>query len=567
LGYESKDLIGEPVMKLYADNEFGIKKAKAIFANFIKGISTTNEKLQMVKKDGGVTWVSITVEPVIDENDKIVQSRSMVVDINAQVESQRQLESGRLQMLQAQNIAKLGSWEWDIISGKVILSENLYEIYGVDKSSFNGSIEEFIAHVHENDREAVSNAITDCKDTLIPMDFHHRTIPINNKIFTVHCNGVIISDESGTPISMVGTAQNVTERVEAVNALKKSEISLANAQEISRTGNWEENYETGELFWSDECKRILGFDPADELIQGDFWKVVHPDDRDALRTLWDDLEQNPQNYENTFRIILKDDSIRHIRERTQFQKKDNGQLKVVMGTIQDITQEMEAEREIKDSREQLRELSGHLRSIQEEERANIAREIHDELGQGLTGIKMDLSWLRNKLTKEDVAVNERIDSLNYLIDDTIQSVRRISSELHPAVLDDLGLKAAIEWQASEFGKRSGILCAIKINEMEFDKKHSKAIFRIIQESLTNIMRHAQANKVSIIIDDNGEGSIVKIIDNGIGFESENEKINKSFGLMSMKERAYELGGTLNIIAGQGKGTTIELNIPKEMEQT
>ena len=269
-----------------------------------------------------------------------------------------------------------------------------------------------------------------------------------------------------------------------------------------------------------------------------------------------------------YRAIINNE-IKYLRESTEFTPNNNGGVKKCLGTIQDITTEKEADEEIKKYHNQLRELSEHVQTIQEDERAHIAREIHDELGQRLTGIKMDLSWISGKIPTDNKDISERLNSLNLLIDDTVQSVRKISSELHPAILDDLGLRAAMEWQISEFNRRSGIQCEFKMieDEFNFNNTQQKAIFRIMQESLTNILRHAHAKHVSIILEKNEDGITFTIKDNGKGIKNYDENAPKSFGILSMKERAHSLGGILSISSKLNKGTTINLFIPNQMEES
>jgi len=296
---------------------------------------------------------------------------------------------------------------------------------------------------------------------------------------------------------------------------------------------------------------------------------VHPEDVNELRTTWKKIEKTMQPHEGTFRILLKDGTIKYIREKATFIADSNGELLITRGTVQDITVIEEQNFQLEESQIQLRELAKHLQTIQEEERAHISREIHDELGQRLTGIKMDLSWIENKIPDGNKTVFKRIKSLNLLIDDTVQSVRKISSELHPAILDDLGLRAAMEWQISEFNRRSGIQCEFQMieNEFDFNTAQQKAIFRILQESLTNILRHAHAKHVSIILEKNEDGITFTIKDNGKGIKNYDENAPKSFGILSMKERAHSLGGILSISSKLNKGTTINLFIPNQMEES
>ncbi len=229
----------------------------------------------------------------------------------------------------------------------------------------------------------------------------------------------------------------------------------------------------------------------------------------------------------------------------------------------DITEQINTEEELKKSYDEIRELASHLQDIREEERAWIAREIHDELGQQLTGLKMDFSWLSKKMKNEDEFTKERIDNALVLLDNTIKSVRRIATELRPGILDDLGLVPAIEWQAEEFQKRFSIPTHFitDVKKTIFPAGISIGLFRICQESLTNIARHAYASKIEIFLNQEAENLLLRIDDNGKGFEMELPGGRKTLGLLGMKERALMMGGKFKVHSKRGEGTSVLVTIP------
>jgi signal transduction histidine kinase len=211
---------------------------------------------------------------------------------------------------------------------------------------------------------------------------------------------------------------------------------------------------------------------------------------------------------------------------------------------------------------ELRQLSAHLQIVREEERTRIAREIHDDLGQQLTGLKMDASWIRRKAVIEDEAVKERLSGMILLIDTTVKTVRRISSELRPGILDDLGLIAALEWQGLEFEKRTGIRFRFdtELNDLDLEINLATNIFRIFQEALNNITRHSEATEVEIKLSKARADIEFIIRDNGKGFDL-NAQTKSAWGLIGMKERAIILNGKLSIRSEQMKGTSIRLLVP------
>ena len=229
----------------------------------------------------------------------------------------------------------------------------------------------------------------------------------------------------------------------------------------------------------------------------------------------------------------------------------------------EIAERKAAEERLRQSQAQLRALAARLISIREDERARIAREVHDELGQVLTGLKMDVMWLRKHLGREHKALQEKTETMRQLIDSTVQVVRRIATGMRPEILDDMGLVAAIAWQAKEFQKRMGIRCRLELPAAHADPGSalSTAVFRIFQEVLTNIARHARAASVSVQLEISPQRLTLTVTDDGIGIAENAVHAHESLGLLGMQERAQQFGGALSIRGVPGRGTTVSLRVP------
>jgi len=213
-------------------------------------------------------------------------------------------------------------------------------------------------------------------------------------------------------------------------------------------------------------------------------------------------------------------------------------------------------------------LAAHLQSARETERTHLAREIHDELGQYLTGLKMDVAFMENMIAEQNgetprASLLNKVQAMSSLLDTTVKTVRKISTELRPAVLDSLGLLAAIEWLAEEFQKRSGIACEcyLTASEVNLERERATAVFRIMQESLTNVMRHAKATRVTITFEKEADHYRLEVKDNGRGVQSQELRKRDSFGVLGMQERAHVFGGSLALVGEPGKGTTLRVKIP------
>lgn len=242
---------------------------------------------------------------------------------------------------------------------------------------------------------------------------------------------------------------------------------------------------------------------------------------------------------------------------------EKGDLLRTKAIARDMTEYKRVEADVRRSREELRNLSAHIQTVLEEERGHIAREIHDELGQTLSRLKLDIAWLKKRMLKDQTLLKEKADKMSGLVDNTIHTVQKISSQLRPGVLDYLGLPAAIEWQAKEFKEQTGIRIAIEVasDANIEDQNVAIAVFRIFQEALTNIMRHAKASRVVVVLKQEEDTLILAVNDNGMGISEDKVSNHTSFGLMGIKERTRVLNGKVHISGTPGKGTTVTVSIP------
>ncbi len=241
---------------------------------------------------------------------------------------------------------------------------------------------------------------------------------------------------------------------------------------------------------------------------------------------------------------------------------------LLTAVFRDLTERQRAERELLETNRQLQELSASLQNVREEQRARISRELHDELGQLLTGIRMEVSWLGGRLRPEQQGLIDKVGSIKGQIDQTIASVRRISSELRPLVLDDLGFAAAAGWYVDQFSARTGLPVTLELppDDPEQGGAVATALFRVLQESLTNIARHADATKAEVRLGLEDDGWTLSIRDDGLGFVHDPGKLG-DIGLVGMRERAQILGGRFSVTTGPGEGTLIEVVIPgRKMEE-
>jgi PAS domain S-box-containing protein len=351
--------------------------------------------------------------------------------------------------------------------------------------------------------------------------------------------------------------------------LRRSERQLIEAQHLAHLGSWNWDIQSDALTWSDEVYRIFGLDPGRfGLTHQAFLECVHPDDRVFVGGVIEKCVRTKGAIDCHFRIVQPDGNLRILYCHGSIVTDEHGNSTRIFGTLQDLTDRRMVEEQLKSLNQKLRALSASLQFAREEEGARIAREIHDELGSSLTSLKWDLEALHKALAKADSHFRfpvwrEKISGMMKVIDNIINNVRRIASELRPTILDDLGLVEAIEWQAQHFQTRTGIVCRCNcpLQDACLNRDQSTAVFRIFQEALTNILRHAQATKVDILMDQAADEFVLRISDDGRGITEEDKFAQLSLGLLGMQERAHLIGGQVEISGIHGKGTRITVRVP------
>lgn len=323
------------------------------------------------------------------------------------------------------------------------------------------------------------------------------------------------------------------------------------------------------LFMNPEAERLLGWTEA-ELMSRDVHDCIHcrrgdgsPYPRGACPV--QGLVTSGELYRSEDEVFVRKDGSAFPVSYVATPLKEDGRVVASVTAFQDIGERKQAENELRESRRHLRELSAFLQDVREEERARIARELHDELGQALTALRIDLDWLDAKLPGKEARIGDKLAAMREVVAKTVDSMRRIAQDLRPGVLDDLGLAAAIEWQAEQFEGHTGIPCLARMNRDEFTLREpvATALFRIVQEALTNVARHADATRVIVAIDETADGIRLEVRDDGAGFDPERKHDKKSYGLLGIRERVHMLGGGVEILGRPGQGVTVRAWIPFE----
>ena len=378
--------------------------------------------------------------------------------------------------------------------------------------------------------------------------------------FPVQIDATAVKDETGRILYRVVNVQDITARRRAEDVLRESEAHLARAQTQGRLGSWRLDTRNDVLEWSAECHRIFALPPGTALSYQVFLACVHPEDREFVDRAWRAAVAGAA-YDIVHRIVVAG-QVKWVRQRAELEYAVDGTLLRGLGTTQDITELKQNEEALLRSRQNLRELAAHHEKIREEERTRIAREIHDELGQYLTALRMDAAMLKIRFGADHPELGQHVAGMKRTIDTTIGAVRNLATSLRPGALD-MGLVSAAEWLLSGFEERARVRCRLHApqEQLELDEERATAAFRILQESLTNIARYAQATEVDVRIEWVDGILEMDIRDNGVGFDNAEVRKRKTFGLMGMRERALQFGGESRIDSEPGAGTAVRIRIP------
>lgn len=352
----------------------------------------------------------------------------------------------------------------------------------------------------------------------------------------------------------------VTRQREAAQALRSSEERLGLAQHAARMGVFEVEFPSGRGTWSPRVFEILGL-PSDFLPRNavDLVRLVFPEDRKLFDKMMIEMLGGKAAHRE-YRIRRPDGEIRWVEVYGERKTDNSGQSVRFVGTCVDITARKRAEEEKHRSFLQLRALAARLQHIREEERTRLAREIHDELGQSFTAIKMHLNMLIRDFPADR---KELFQPIFKSAQDGVHFVRRMARELRPVILDTSGLVGAVEWAAGEFTARTAIKCPLNLpgDEILIDQARTTALFRILQEAFTNVARHSEATEVRVKLAEEPDGLIMEIQDNGKGITQDELSAGDSLGIVGMRERAFLLGGELFIHGIPGGGTTLRVLLP------
>lgn len=487
--------------------------------------------------------------PILDEKKKVVGIVGVSRDVTASIEAQEKLKRSESLLLEAETVANIGSWEFHVSLGKIFCSSGASNLLGARMTDNQIEYKAFLRACHQDDRskviQAFKNAILDGE----PFEIEHRVIHGNNTILWLHTKGKPNQSAQDNIEKIVGTIQDISEQKRNQEKLEKSQRLLKEAQSIANIGSFDWNITQNILQCSEEFYKIL------EISDDEFWltfdnylEKIHPADRELTRKEIFDALLAVESYDVEHRILLSDQSVKTVRAIGRFKADKQNQPERLLGTIQDVTEKKKAQNAL---------LEG-----QELERARIAREVHDGIGQLLAATKFNLAALDGMPEDEK---ERHIEKIHSTLESTIDEARRITRNLSTKVLEELGLENALHELCTDAEELTGADFGLKyeIQEEYISDKAQTTIYRMVQESINNIVKYAKPKSASVSLIREESYLHLTIADDGKGFDQTSPQHKKGNGLSNLNQRTKSLHGYLNISSSPGKGTTIQIKIPFE----
>ena len=534
-GYRADDLVGTPVAALLPDLD-----AHA-------GDHGRVHQVAGRRRDGGALTLEVVSNAFLLGGTR--RGIAVVHDVAERVRIEQALRQREASLAHAQRLAHVGSWELDLVGGAYTWSDETYRMFGLRPSGPPPDHDGLLGMIHPEDRATKLRAAERARLGQGGYDVVYRVLRPDGAFRIVHAQAEVEFDAAGRALRMRGTVQDITEKTLAGEQLRKREEEYRALVENSPDVVARFDRDLRCVYVNQEIRACPGLQA--------FLAVGRALDGSAAAAPWLDAVRASlaDGGRRTFEAATREaDGERLFQVTVVPERHRNDKVATVLATARDITA-------IRAGEHRLRQLSAHMERVREEERKHIAREVHDELGQALTALRMDVGLLRLADGAASPALLARIAAMKDAVDRTIGIVRQVTTALRPAALD-LGLAAALEWLVDDFGRRSGIDCWLRADdpEVDLDDGRATALFRIVQESLTNVLRHAHATTVDVTLETRDGHVQLDVRDDGRGFDYETAPQPGKYGLMGMRERVLIHGGEFDVESGPD-GTRVRVRLP------
>jgi len=452
----------------------------------------------------------------------------------------------------------MGYWDWNMVSDTVTWSDGFNRIFGFNGAHVTPSFDTAAPYMHPDDRESLKMAIVKTIHSNARLETEFRIMKEDGKEHSIHGSGKVIFTKEAMPVRMFGTIHDITERKRTERALHAKEHRLSVAQSVARMGFLDWNLETNGIELSDMIYELLGIEPRDGgYTVNDIVALIHPDDRDFVKENLDLAVHGKKNYDIEHRMVQSDDTIVWVHARGELFLEPDGNPVCFFGTVIDITQRKQVEQQREVLLKANRRLVQGLIQAREEERTMLARTLHDDIGQKLTAIQMYAAAVTSQCSgKTCPAAKHGMRTIQDIATGLIETVRGQLKQLRPPQLDQLGVKAALASLCSDWENSSGVPCRLNVDDTvdTLDDAEQLNLYRIVQEGLTNVARHARASRVYVNLKLKEDGIHLTLRDDGCGFDPSAQ--TEGIGLTGMRERMDLLGGSMRVESAAGKGTRL-----------
>ena len=463
-------------------------------------------------------------------------------------------------LFEGQSLAKFGTIKEDLQTGERWWSDEVYNILGMSPQIGTPTVEVFLEHVHPHDRERLKEVMARAKKTA-NSDMEYRIIRSSGEELTIDSRARMHYDEAGNPVRLISTILDITDRKQAQEALRRSEERLLAAQEVAHFGSFERNLQTGAGWWSDEIYRILGVSRQEcEPTFDHYLSCIHPEDLERVKAATSRASEMAGTHRQDYRIIRPSGEIRTVYNQVRIFHDESGTPIRWVGTILDITERKQAEREIQQGHTQLLALSRRLIQTQEQERRRIALELHDQLGQELALLSIEIEQLIPKAPESQAKQLQKLTTKAKKVSSQVQT---LSHQLHPSQLQHLGLVAAARSLCREVSQASNIQIDFSHSDVSspIPEDVSICLYRVLQESLGNMVKHSGTQEAQVTLTGRPDEIHLDVCDSGVGFDPQEQREIFGLGLISMRERLNLVGGELLVESQPSGGTQIKACVP------